>query len=100
MILLTPVRAAIKEDLILREGILKENVGEKYPYGFEIKLFGGAKRDIKDSKTIKENLKPYSENPDFFLALHSPLGRRDIISKGTDLTEKEGLVLLEKLLEL
>lgn len=100
MIILTPVRARDKEDVLLREKIIRENVGNNYPFGFEIKLFGGAKGDINDSEIIKENLKPYSDDPDFFLALHSPLGKRDVISEETDLTAKEGLALLEKLLTL
>ena len=100
MILLTPVRARIKEDIVLREKILKENVGKNYPYGFEVKLLGGAKGDINYPEVIAKNLKSYSENPDFLITLHGPIERKDFSSAKTDLTEKSGLRILEKVLRL
>jgi sugar phosphate isomerase/epimerase len=100
MILLTPVRARFKEDIILRERVLKEYVQNIYPIGFEVILPGGPKGDLNYSQTIVKNLKRYSEDPNFYLTLHHVIERKRLNLKGTDLTEKEGLKILKKILEL
>ncbi len=100
MILLVPIRARFKSDIFLRERLLRKKIEEKFSFGFEVKLVGGADGDINYHREIVKNLKPYSKNSEFYLTLHCPLERNNFFSVKTDLTKKEGIVTLKKVLKL
>ncbi len=98
MIFLTPVRALLKDDIEIREKIMKE-FSDRLDYGSEVVLLGGPLGDLKKSEEIIKNLKSYANN-DFFLTVHAPIERSDFTKKHTDLTTQEGLKTLKKVLEL
>jgi sugar phosphate isomerase/epimerase len=99
MIILTPARARVKADIVLREKILERIKGNQTK-GFEVVLPGGPQGDLKYAKQIVRNLKKYSENPAFYLTMHGPVERKRLYSKTTDLTTEEGLKTLEKVMKL
>lgn len=96
--ILTPVRALLKNDIEIREEIMK-NLPDRFDYGFEVVLLGGPLGDLQKLKKIIENLKGYVEN-DFFLAVHASIERSDFTKKHTDLTTHQGLKTFKKVLQL
>jgi hypothetical protein len=98
--ILSPARARFKDDVEIRARLLEETVRGTYSAGFEVVLGGGPDGDLTMQDDICRNLDSFSQNPDFYISVYSPVERSDYTKRHTDLTTEQGLETFVKVLQL